>query len=171
MKKKYIIFGFILVVFISLLGASAFRLKQKHDFRQTITDIPVFCLPQVVDSIPFCNAQLAEDKPVVLMYFHPECDICQIEAQQIQQKQDIINTIQWIFISYAERDSLNKFATTFHLNNIPKLTILMDSQLELYNRLQIKSIPSCYIYNRRHQLVKVIKGIERIENIIQLANQ
>jgi len=171
MKKKHIILGCILAVFICMLSSLLFLLKQKHDFRKTIANIPEFCLPQSNDSLLFCNTQIVKRNPMVLMYLHPECDICQIEAQQMQQRLDHTGKIQWILVSYAERDSLNKFTTTYRLNEIPDLNILMDSNFELYNRLQVKGIPSCYIYNRQHKLVKVLKGIEKLETIIKLANR
>jgi len=171
MKKRHIILSCVVVLFLILLGASMFLLKQKQDFKLSIADIPEFCLQQATDSLPFCNTQLAKGLPIVLMYLHPECEVCHTEARQMQQKACNAENIQWVLISYANRDSLNKFATIFHLHDIPRLTILMDSQLTLHSRLQVKSIPSCYIYNSQHQLVKVIQGMGRVEKIIQLANR
>jgi len=168
---KRIILGCIVVVFIFFIGASVVLIKKKHDFRKTIVEIPEFCILQAVDSVSFCNTQLEKDKPVVLMYLHPECDICHIEARQLQQKQEGNDYIQWILVSYAERDSMNKFAATYELNAIPYLTILMDSQFELHDLLQVKGVPSCYIYDRHHKLVKVLQGAAKLENVILLANQ
>ncbi|MDR0815691.1 MAG: hypothetical protein LBN37_08080, partial [Bacteroidales bacterium] len=82
-----------------------------------------------------------------------------------------IKNIQWVLASPAERDSLNKFAATYRLQDVANLTILMDVRWELHNRLQVKSIPSCYVYNRQHRLVKTVQGLVRLENIINLANK
>ena len=163
--------GCIAMVFIFLIGASVILIKKKHDFRKTIVDIPEFCIYQSIDSVLFCKTQLMKNKPVVLMYLHPECDICHTEAWQLQQKQENVKDIQWILVSYAERDSLNQFAATYQLNTIPYLIILMDSQFELHNLLQVKGVPSCYIYDRHHKLVKVLQGAVKLENVILLANQ
>ena len=171
MKKKHAILCCIATAFLFLLGSSLFLIKQKRDFWQTIASIPEFCLSQAIDSLLFCNTQIVKGNPMVLMYLHPECDHCHAEMKQIQQKSDTVKDIQWILVSYAERDSLKKFATTYHLNEIYDLKILMDSNLELHNRLQVKGIPSCCIYNRQHQLVKVIQGIERLEKVLRLANK
>ena len=169
--KKRVILGCIVVVFLFLIGASVILIKKKHDFRKSIVDIPNFCMLQAIDCISFCSTQLEKNKPVVLMYIHPECDICHIEAQQLQKKQEMNNYIQWILVSYAERDSLNQFATTYQLNAFSNLTILMDSQFELYDLLRVKEVPSCYIYDRHHKLVKVLQGAVKLGNIILLANQ
>ena len=171
MNKRTVILCCIVTVFLFLLGASAFLLKQKYDFRQTIAVLPDFCLPQAVDSMLFCNTQIAQDRPVVLLYFHPECDFCRNEIQQIQQKMDNSGGIQLILISNAGKYGLRQFAATYQLDIVPDLTILMDQQLEMYDRLQVKSIPSCYIYDRRHQLVAVKQGAMKLEILIRLANQ
>jgi peroxiredoxin len=169
--KKMIILGCIGAAFIFLIGATAILFKKKHDFRQTITDLPSFCLLRALDNMPFCSTQLVKDKSVVLMYLHPECDICHIESQQMLHKMEKMNNIQWILVSFAEKNSLNQFALTYQLNTIPDLTILMDTKFELHYRLQVKSIPSCYIYDRQHQLVKTIRGMTKLETIIQLAKR
>ena len=170
MNKRKVILGCIAAVFLFLLGGSVFLLKQKHDFKQSIADIPEFCLQQVVDSLLFCNTQLVKDNPVILMYFHPECDFCQTEAIQIQQNAGNTGDIQWVLVSYAEKDSLQKFMEVHQLVDVPNLVMLMDSQFILYNHLWVKSIPTSYVYDRQHRLVKIIHGIERFENLLWLAN-
>ena len=171
MKKRTIILCCIITSFLFLLGASGFMMKQKHDFRQTIADIPAFCLPQVTDNLLFCNTQIAKDKPVLLIYLHPECDFCHAKAHQIQQKEVNTRDIQMVLVSFAERDSLVKFVETYNLTDMSGLVVLMDSQLLLYDRLQVASIPTTYIYDRRHRLVDVKQGAAKLEKLIQLANQ
>ena len=168
MKKRIILYC-LLVVFISLLGASLFLMKQKQDFNRKIAVIPEFCLPRVVDSMLFCSMQLLHGNPVVLMYMHSECEFCQTEAQQIRQKLSSVENIQWVLISYAEKDSLQKFMETYQLSDVPELVMLMDSEFELHDRLKVKSIPTSYVYNRQLQLVTVLPGAVSIEKLIQLA--
>ena len=171
MNKRYIILGCIVTIFLAFLGASAFMMKKKQDFRRAIACIPGFCLPTVADSLLFCNTQLDKGKPVVVMYFHSECDFCQIKAQQLQQKSVNEWDIQWVMVSYAAKDSLNKFMETYNLDHIAGLVVLMDPQLSLYDRLQVKGIPTCFIYNRQHQLVAIKQGSTKLEQVIQLASR
>jgi len=172
MRKRTIILCCILALFLFLLGASGFLIKQKHDFCQTIAVLPDFCLPQAVDSTLFCSTQIAKDKPVLLMYMHPECDHCHRNAQQIQQKALNASDIQWVLVSYAAKDSLIKFMETYRLIDIQGLVVLMDSQLSLYDRLHVEYIPTSYIYNSRHRLVTVKRGAAiKLDKLIQLARQ
>ena len=172
MKTQHFIFGFIVATFIFLTGASVFLFKQKQDFNKKFAVFPEFCLPQAIDSALFCNTQIDKEKPVVIKYMHPECEHCKHEAQEIRHKPDLANTIQWVLVSFAERDSLNQFATTYQLDNMPNLTILMDAEFELFDLLQVNGrIPSCYIYDRRLRLVKVSRGTERLEKVVRLAGR
>ena len=169
--NKRIILGCILAIFISLLGVSLFLMKKKQDFKRALAVIPEFCLPQAVDNRPFCNTQFVNGKSVVLSYIHPECEFCRTEAQQIRQKADSIGDIQWVLVSFAERDSLQKFMEINQLTDIPGLVMLVDSQHELYDRLQVKNIPTSYVYDRRHRLVTIMPGAVRLEKLIQPANR
>jgi peroxiredoxin len=171
MKKRTIILCCLAAAFLFLLGASGFRMKKKYDFRRTIAILPDFCLPQATDSVLFCNTQLKKGKPVVLMYFHSECDYCHVKAQQLQLKSEDMGDVQWVLVSYAEKDSLNKFVATYNLGDISSLVVLMDSQFSLYDCLQVPSIPTNYIYDRRHQLVAAKQKNAKLETIIRLANR
>jgi thiol-disulfide isomerase/thioredoxin len=144
-------------------------MKQKYEFHQTIDDLFEFCLPCATDSTLFCSMQITKDKPVILMYFHPECDLCISKVQQIQQISEISGDIQWILVSFAEKDTLMKFMETYQLTDISNLVVLVDFQLSLHDHLQLASIPAIYIYDRRHQLVAVKRGSAKFEKIIQLA--
>ena len=170
MKKRKIILCCFAAIFLALSGVSLFMMKKKRDFRRTIAVIPEFCLLQVVDSFPFCSAQLDKGKPVIMMYFHPECDFCHVKAQYLQKTSaNGVGDIQWIMVSYAEKDSLIQFIETYNLDEISGLTVLLDSQLSLYDRLQVAGIPTSFIYDRRHRLVAVKRGETKLETMIRLA--
>jgi len=171
MKKRAIFLSCLAAVFLFLLGASGRRLKRNSDFRKSIAEVPEFCLSKVVDSLLFCSTQFTKDKPVVLMYVHPECDYCHAKAQQLSQKTIQVEGIQWAMVSYAERDNLKKFIETYHLDDIPSVEVLSDAEFSLYNRLKVAGIPSSYIYNRQHRLVAVKQGGTKLETIVQLANR
>jgi peroxiredoxin len=142
---------------------------KRIQFKEKVSAIPEFCLPQATDSTFFCETQLASKQPVVLMYFHPECELCQSEIQQVSKKAIQMENIQWILVSNASRETVNAFAETHGLLPIHNMRILIDTDMNLCDYLQLKSIPSCFVYNRRHRLVKVIYGLVRAENIIALA--
>ncbi|MDR2911265.1 MAG: hypothetical protein LBV47_07895, partial [Bacteroidales bacterium] len=98
-------------------------------------------------------------------------EFCHAEAQQLQQKPTNAENIQWVLVSYAAQDSLNKFAETYDLYSMSGLFVLMDKEMTLYEHLQVKSIPTSYIYNRHHNLVTVKQGAAKLENLIQLTKR
>ena len=169
MKKRTIVLYCIVAIFLFLFVSLAFLVKQKYKLRRTIENLSDFCLPCTIDSTLFCSMQIAKDMPVILMYFHPECDLCISKVQQIQQISEMYRDIQWILVSFAEKDTLMKFAETYQLTDISNLVVLVDSQLSLYDHLQLASIPAIYIYDRRHQLAAIKRGSVKFEEIILLA--
>jgi len=169
MKKHTIALCGTVTVFIILLGALVFLMKQKYELRRTIEYLSDFCLPSVSDSTVFCSMQIAKDKPVILMYFHPECELCTLKMQQIQQVSKTYGDIQWILVSFAEKDTLIKFVETYQLTDIPNLAVLVDFQFTLHDHLHLANIPTIYIYDRRHRLVSIERGLAKFEKLIKLA--
>ncbi|MDR2911133.1 MAG: hypothetical protein LBV47_07210, partial [Bacteroidales bacterium] len=67
-------------------------------------------------------------------------EFCHAEAQQLQQKPTNAENIQWVLVSYAAQDSLNKFAETFvglatrMLAKITAITAIQYLNIFVFNR-------------------------------------
>src|SRR5689334_16303874 len=52
------------------------------------------------DSTWFTNKQLPENKPVIIIYFSPECGHCQLTAEEFVKDMDKLKNTELVWVSY-----------------------------------------------------------------------
>ncbi len=76
--------------------------------------LPPFKLLQA-DSTWFTNMELAKKKPVVIIYFSPECGHCQLAAQEMTNSIDKLKDATFLWVSYYSVPDIAKFVENYHL--------------------------------------------------------
>ena len=166
--RKNLILICLAAIFILLLAGSVYRHLEKKNWEKDISALPAFCLPQAMDSVLFCHSQIAGNAPVVILYLHPDCDLCQSEAAFLREKISLFGNSQLLMISHAGREELSRFVTDYGLDRLPSLKILTDPDIEMYTRLKVNRIPACFVYDDKHQFVTSFQGIVRLDMVIEL---
>jgi peroxiredoxin len=110
-------------------------------------------------------------KPMVIVYFHPECDHCHYEAKEIGQNAAAFNHCQVVLVT--SDDSLKRvenFYNEYHLWELTNIEVLLDP----YNRFKKvfgkAVVPSVYIYNSNRKLKRQFLGETKPEAIITEMN-
>lgn len=105
------------------------------------------------DSIlkPFASF-LKTPKPVVVMFYSPDCDHCQTELEAILNAN--LTEIQFVLVSNRPLFLLKPFAKKYKLSQYKNITIISDYKNEIARYYGIGSYPSMVIYNAKHEAVK-----------------
>lgn len=106
-------------------------------------------------------------KPMVIVYFHPECDHCHYEAQEIGQNVNAFNICQLVMVT--SDDSLKRienFCSEYHLWEVDNFEILIDKENQFKKVFGKAVIPSVYIYDKNQKLRKRFLGETKPEAII-----
>ena len=90
-------------------------IRQSAEYLEKLKSLPDFSF-KTLDGNIFKSSSL-KSGPVIIMYFHPECEHCQYEIDDLLKKLDELNTSKLIFISSAERDSIVAFSKN-RINNL-----------------------------------------------------
>jgi len=101
----------------------------------------------------------------VFMLFQPDCDHCQEEAVQIEQRLEEFDGYVIYFISSSPIEQITAFADNFNLNDKKNVQFAQSSTegvLKHYGPIQT---PSVYIYSAG-KLKKSFNGQTDIENIL-----
>lgn len=94
-------------------------------------------------------------KPVLLVYFIPDCDDCRAFTAQLTKHNRCFDHYQVIMATNASLDILKKFMTDFQLNNNTKLIIGTEGWTATLQRLlQVERFPFVAIYNAKGVLVR-----------------
>lgn len=84
----------------------------------------------------------------VFVFFQPDCDHCQEEAIQIQQRLDEFKDYTLYFISSAPLEHISRFAENFHLHDKPQVKFAWTATEGVLNHYGPIQTPSLYIYSK-----------------------
>jgi peroxiredoxin len=119
----------------------------------------------------FCSNNIPVETPVLLMYFHPECDICSNEIKQFIEYKDSFYKINILLITNAQQDKSIKFYAAHSLFEIMNLKLLLDEDNMFQTYFGTSLVPSSFLYNNKHELVKTFQGEVKAETLINYLNQ
>ena len=84
---------------------------------------------------------MASDRPVVVMFIHPECPHCQYEAEALYNQKDEHEYISWVLVSEAPKEQLLWLRDTYKLDSLPNIKVLMSEFGRLLCLLRYRSTP------------------------------
>jgi hypothetical protein len=154
-------FGLFLLV-ITLFACSAKKEKQQKPSASIINEYPSLLLT-LANGNQVSTTNL-EGKNIFVL-FQPECDHCQEEAVQIEQRLEEFKDYTLYFISSSPMDQITAFARNFNLDNKDNVTFAWTSTEGVLNHYGPIPTPSVYIYSNG-KLMRSFKGQTDIENII-----
>jgi hypothetical protein len=111
-------------------------------------------------------------KPVLLIYFEPDCHDCQQFTMLLAREDAIFKSYKVIMITNSGLDQLKRFVGVYKLSNRRDLLIGTEGWTRSVQRtLNIARFPYIAIYNKRSQLTKVINDRKPEAIIKQLYDQ
>lgn len=145
MKKAGIIF-FVLAGLLFLLPSEACSQKGK---------IAPFKIV-LADGKTFSAQDLPKGKPVVLIYFSPECEECQKLTETLIKNIDDYWGISFTMVTYLPVESVSQFVVKFNLKKYPNFYVGTEGNSFIvryyYN---VKKFPFVAVYDRNGNLVKI----------------
>lgn len=153
---KYVLIG---ISFI-LLGSCAFVTDK--------SDIPSFNLLQIDSTTIFNTKNIKAGKPIVLIYFSPDCEHCQEETAGILKSMDSLKNVQFYFITEDPLERLKVFYKYYHIDRYSNIFLGQDYQPFFRKNLNQKGItPYLLIYNHNRKLKAVYPGGTVVHNLIK----
>lgn len=163
MSRK-ILFSFILfsILFcLSFIGYKTYKVQQIKKESSLKS--------QALSSLPFHflkkNDRLA-GRPVIVNYFSPDCEHCQYMTKQISSHQSDFAGIQVLMITPDNIDAAKRFQKNYDLENLDFINVGIDSSYAFFKVFGSAMIPSFFVYNSNHKLIRKFDGETKIENLI-----
>jgi len=122
-------------------------------YRQ-IPYLPPFKI-QLADSSWFSKANLAAKKPVLILYFSPDCGHCQLETEEMISRMKDLKNLQVVMITSKPYADMAFFANHYKLRRFPSVKIGSDLQRLITNFYNVKFTPFSALYDKKGKLVKV----------------
>ena len=169
MKKKiFILIFLILVSALAYFGYKGVKKQIKNkEITKKIQNLPEFSFIEV-NGKQFTSSKIQKGLPLVITFFHPECEHCQYEIKEIVHNNKAFQNVNFVMISGASALKTKEFSEDYHLEKMPKLILLRDADFQFEEIFGKASYPTTLIYNKNHKLVKKIIGEVKVEKIIEL---
>ena len=137
----------------TLLFLFPFLLFAQHEENKSIykgpVDLPDFAFRSAADSSAFTCTRLVKGKPVVVIFFDPDCDHCQQEATWISEQIEKFSKINLLFVSWGEMKPIRGFAEKYFskVKITPgMINFTKDTQYKIDKWFGDSPVPSIHIY-------------------------
>lgn len=151
------------IAFLSLVAGAYDKKAKAMTAAEKIATLPDFILPSINGEI--FNSDLITSGPVLITYFHPECEHCRYEVTSLLNSRSAIRNLKILLISPANSFQVKSFFRRLELKEDSLYIVLCDTSLILRDIYNVDVYPSNYIYDKDLNLVKVLKGETMVEAI------
>ena len=129
--------------------------------------IPAFTILKT-DSLYTSDKAIPKDKPVVIVYFSPECGHCQITADEYSKKMKDMRNIYFVWVSYYPLPEVKAFAKKFNLQQFTNIVIGRDENYAIPSYYRVKFTPFMAVYNKEHHLIQTYQQGTEADTLIKL---
>jgi hypothetical protein len=139
-------------------------------FGKVKVDIPSFDL-LLPDSVTHFNTnQIPDGKPIILLYFSPDCDHCQKETDSLLHNIEYLRHVQFYFITNDPIERIKVFNTYYKIYNYPNITLGQDYHFFFIGHFKPSGPPYLLIYDKNKRWRAVFKGEASVSQIVKFIN-
>jgi cytochrome oxidase Cu insertion factor (SCO1/SenC/PrrC family) len=159
----------VIIVFFGLLSFIVLgilkKIKENQVSEEKISTLPNFSLPDLNGNI-FSTSTIRKG-PVLLVRFHPECEHCSYELNEIFHSGLTARGVMVLLVSSAPANDVASFLGQFDVGKTDRIISMTDTAYALADIFSRNVIPSNYIYNKELMLVKALYGEYKIGTILK----
>lgn len=165
MQKKHIRWITILAFFI--IGITfGYQLTRKVKEKDKLEEVQQSLS---IERIEFLGDTLiTENDQIIFTLFHPSCYFCQTDAKQFRKSYVQLKDFEVLWVSYDEKDSIQKFSRTYGLDSLPNMHFAymdIEALLERYGNVKF---PTFLAYDKQGHLLKRFVGLTKPEEILKV---
>ncbi len=157
----------LLLVAVKISSIHAQEFDTIPPYQKDSLHIPEFTVLQT-DSSYTNNKKIPADKPVVIIYFSPECGHCQITADEFSKKMADMKDIFFVWVSYYPLPEIKEFAKKFNLQQFNNIIIGRDENYTIPSYYRVKFTPFMAVYNKEHHLIQTYQQGTDADKLISL---
>jgi thiol-disulfide isomerase/thioredoxin len=156
MKKLLVFLGLIIVA-----GCT-----QAQTFTPPATIPPYHIL--TTDSVYVTPANLKNNKPVMIIYFAPDCSHCQHLMFELKPKMKDLKNVQVVMVTFVKQiKAIQTFYRDFDLKKYPNFTVGTEGYTYLVQQFyHVATTPYIALYDKNHKLAKTFDKAPKVEELV-----
>ncbi|PIQ50379.1 MAG: hypothetical protein COW03_00120 [Cytophagales bacterium CG12_big_fil_rev_8_21_14_0_65_40_12] len=164
--KRNVIQGFVIVIFIVCCGLLAGnsilkKISRNHEPLDSLLD------RRNLSFLRLSAPDLIEMNTIVAL-FHPSCDYCQKDAQEIFEARSSFKDFEVLWISYDEKSAISQFSKTYGLDSLENVHFAyMDIEVMLERYGNVK-FPTFLAYDKNGTLLQKFVGVTKPEELLSV---
>ncbi|WP_298951976.1 hypothetical protein [uncultured Nonlabens sp.] len=163
MRKIYVvIIASLLLSVIMIVTLKAQDVKENHEIVKEESDItslnnqiPLFEFLQQ-DGTPFSKYDLDKQRNLILVYFDPDCGLCEKSGAFFKTFAKLHASSQVIFTSPASWDNMIDYKERHELDKVSNVSFLQCDSDQFFTLFKEAGTPTYFIYDKKQELVKTI---------------
>ena len=113
----------------------------------------------LMDSTTLLKAQdIPDGRPIVLLFFRPDCPHCQEETRDILAHIDSFQNVQFYMLALEPLRDIREFNLKYHIAQYRNFTIGKDQERSFLHTFRPATVPYIAIYDGNKKLVKIYNG-------------
>ncbi len=115
--------------------------------------IPAFKILQT-DSTWFAKENIPKNKPVIIIYFSPDCGHCQITAKEFAEKMNELDDVFMVWVSRYAPQEVKKFGEEYKLNQFANVRLGTDTKYFIPVFYDVRFTPFMAVYDKKGKLLE-----------------
>jgi protein-disulfide isomerase len=128
--------------------------------------IPLFEF-STLDSLTYSKYDLNDNKSLILVYFDPDCGLCEKSGQVFNTFKKVHEASQVVFVSHNTKGKIIGYQERFNLDTVTNIQFLQCNADDFYTLFKETNTPTYFIYNTKQELVKIINDDVPVETILR----
>ena len=161
MKKSIVSY----VTFLLILVMPGLLQAQAKPVSKTF---PVFDI-RLTDSSLFKSTSIKKGEPVMVIYFSPNCDHCQVFISQILKNMESFKNDKIVLVTYLDVAEVKKFESDYHLKNYKNIIAGTEgTNFTVKNFYDVGPFPFTALYDKNLMLKTIYRqppSMDELKNL------
>ena len=133
-----------------------------------ISTMPSFTFSTVSGRV--FNSDSIQKSPVLIIYFHPECEHCRYEISSVISSGLTDGRAVILLVTFAGEAAVRTFISELSLEDEKSIWVVSDTLLRFKGIFGNRQVPTNIIYGSDRKLLKIFPGETKAEAIITYLN-
>lgn len=159
---------FFLSFFFLTLGIAGFGQQDSVlPAYQRYPTLPALQLLLSDSTTKYTKENVPKKKPVLLIFFSPDCEHCQHETEQLMLNKEALKDIHIVMATTLPIYKMKAFAEQYGLTELPNVVVGRDLYYLLPGFYEIRNLPYLALYDKKGKLIQTFEGNVGWEKILQ----
>lgn len=156
-KRQFLFISIVLICFSTIWCSSPAICQSMPAFKMQLTNGKIFS-----------STELSRQRPVIIIYFAPDCDHCQVLMKELLKKMAAFKNSQIVMATFERVNEVAGFEKLYQISKFPN--IQAGSEIPVFffrNYYRLEHTPFTALYDKQGKLVVAYKDQTPVDDLIK----